>query len=53
METIAKYLGMTGVFGLLGSLIGWWRHWVWVFAGCLILSFILFVILQKRGNLKR
>ncbi len=50
METIAKYFGMVGVFGLLGRLIGWWRGWGWIFLGCLIVSFVLFTIMQKRGK---
>jgi len=50
METVAKYLGMSGVFGLIGRAFGWWKGWGWVFLGCLLMSFMLFIILQKRGK---
>jgi len=50
METIAKYLGISGVLGLVGRLFGWWKGWGWIFLGELVLCFVLFVILQKHGK---
>lgn len=53
VEKIAGYLSIVGLLGLLGNLIGWWRDWFWIFLGSFILSFIMFVVLQKQGKIKQ